>query len=66
MEQVSWVLSPALLEMILLLPWPLFYLCMVLTDLPCPDLPSPACADLVEGRNTMASTYIEELFVVSK
>lgn len=66
MEQVSWILTPALLEMILQLPWPLFYVCMILSDLPCPDLPSPACADLNEGRNTVASTHIEEIFVVSQ
>ena len=64
MEQISWILTPELLEMILLLPWSLFYLLATMSLFPFPNLPSPAVIDLQEGRNTVTVTRIEDILLV--
>ena len=64
MEQISWILTPELLEMILLLPWSLFYLLATMSLFPFPNLPSPAVIDLQEGRNTVTVYRIEDILLV--
>ncbi len=59
------MLSPWLLELVLVLPTPFFTLVFWLLGLfPRPHLISPGQMDLCEGRQTMASAHLSEIVEV--
>lgn len=62
---VPWM-TPWRLEMVLLLPGPLFRLLAWLVDLPAPPLPSTLLVDCLDGRKSMVAVHLGELVKIAK
>lgn len=65
MELISWSLTPWILEISLLLPWPIFQFISIFTGYPTPEIISPGLADMMDGRRPMTLVYISKLLSVS-
>ena len=64
MELISWIMTPDILEMILMLPWPLFYISAMLCNLPLPITMSPTAFDLQDNRNSDAVNRLDDILIV--
>ena len=65
MELVGSWLTPWLLEMGCLLPWPIFRVYAAILGFPISSCLSPGSADLQDGRKPMTLSYLNELVKVS-
>ena len=65
-QLISWKLSSILLETIMALPTPMFWLAARLLDYPVPRAPSPFLTDVREGRGAPAGANLRAIVELSR